>query len=397
MDTDYEYDSLFYDDFGNDTDGLPLNFTVDCPDSNLSMSINVSLSVLYYLIFLTGFLGNLFVIYVVGLKDDRGGRLVDKFVVNLALADLVFVLTLPLWAVSAGQDGRWDLGSGGDLLCKLSSYIIAVNRYSNIFFLTCMSVDRYLAVVKPVNSRRMRTGGCVRVTCAVVWLSSLVLGVPFLVYRRVEQHHKLGPSCVEDSSSDFFLCLTLVTVLFAFVFPVLIIVFCYSTIIIHLNQHCADFANASYRSRNRHRNSFRMVLCIIAAFIVSWLPFNVFKVILIVSRLSKTYLECGPPLWQRHGLVISCCLAFFNSCVNPAIYLFLDRHFRRRAAVLVRNCRGEPPLAHSLNSTVSESLGTMGGRNHGETRGQMLFKDLINRNHETDNGLCIVSTMENST
>lgn len=364
MDTDSENDSLFYDDFGNDTDGLPVNFTLYCPDSNLSISINVSLSVLYYLIFLTGFLGNLFVIYVVGLKGDRGGRLVDKFVVNLALADLIFVLTLPLWAVSAGQDGRWDLGTGGDLLCKLSSYVIAVNRYSNIFFLTCMSVDRYLAVVKPVNSRRMRTGGCVQVTCAVVWLSSLVLGVPFLVYRKVEQHYEHGPSCVEDSNSYFFLCLSLVTVLFAFVFPVLIIVFCYGTIIIHLNKHCADFANANPRSRGRHRHSFRMVLCIIAAFVVSWLPFNVFKVVLIVSRLSETDLECGPPLWQRHGLVISCCLAFFNSCVNPAIYLFLDRHFRRRAAVLVQSCRGEPTLAQSFNSTVSETLGTIGGRKH---------------------------------
>lgn len=364
MDINSEDDSLFYDDFGNETDGLPMNFTQDCLDSNLSISINISLSILYYFIFITGFLGNLFVICVVGLKGDRGGRLVDKFVVNLALADLVFVLTLPLWAVSAGQDGRWELGKGGDLLCKLSSYVIAVNRYSNIFFLTCMSVDRYLAVVKPVNSRRMRTGRCVRVTCAVVWLSSLVLGVPFLVYRRVEQHLEHGPSCVEDSSSYFFLCLSLLTVLFAFLFPVLIIVFCYSTIIIHLNKHCADFANANPRSRSRHRHSFRMVLCIIAAFVVSWLPFNVFKMVLIVTRLSETDLECGPPLWQRHGLVISCCLAFFNSCVNPAIYLLLDRHFRRRAAVLVQNCRGEPTLAQSFNSTVSESVGTMGGRKH---------------------------------
>lgn len=368
--------SGYYDVFENDTDELHLNVTLDCPDSNLRSSINISLSVLYYLIFLTGFSGNLFVIFVVGPKGDRGGRLVDKFVLNLAVADLVFVLTLPLWAISAGQDGRWELGTGGDLLCKLSSYVIAVNRYSNIFLLTCMSVDRYLAVVKPVDFRSIRSSGCVRVTCAAVWLSSLVLGLPFLVYRRVEQHPDHGPSCVEDSNSYFFLCLSLVTVLFAFVFPVLIIVFCYGTIIIHLNKHCADFAAANPRSRARHRHSFRMVLCIIVAFVISWLPFNVFKVVLIVSRLSEADLECGPPLWQRHGLVISCCLAFFNSCVNPAIYLFLDRHFRRRAAVLVQTCRADPKLAQSCDSTVSESVGTTGGRKHVETRCQMFLQDL---------------------
>lgn len=131
MDTYSDYESLLYDDFGNESEGLPLNLTLDCPDSNLSSSVSVSLSALYYLIFLTGFLGNLFVIYMVGLKGDRGGRLVDKFVANLALADLVFVLTLPIWAVSAGQEGRWEMGTGGDLLCKLSSCVIAVNLTSS--------------------------------------------------------------------------------------------------------------------------------------------------------------------------------------------------------------------------------------------------------------------------
>lgn len=357
--------SVYYGDLENDTDDLLLNLTLDCPDSSLR-GINVSLSVLYCLIFLTGFVGNLFVISVVGLKGSRGGRLVDKFVVNLAVADLVFVLTLPLWAASAGQDGRWDFGPLlGNLLCKLSSYVIAVNRYSNIFFLTCMSVDRYLAVVRSMDPRSLRSSGCVRVTCATVWLSSLVLGLPFLVYRRVERHHDDdGPSCVEDSNSYFFLCLSLVTVLFAFVLPVLIIVLCYGTIIIHLNKHCADYAAANPRSKARHRHSLKMVLCIIMAFVVSWLPFNVFKVVVIVSRLSETDLQCGPPLWQRHGLVVSSCLAFFNSCVNPAIYFFLDNHFRRRAAVLLQTCRGEPRLAQSCNSTASESTGTTGGRKY---------------------------------
>lgn len=181
-----------------------------------------------------------------------------------------------------------------------------------------------------------------RVTCSVVWLSSLVLGMPFLLYRRVEQHHDHRPFCVEDRNSYFFLYLSLVTVLFAFVFPLLIIVFCYSTIIIHLNKHYADFGSANPRSRHRQGHSFRMVLCIIAAFVVSWLPFNMFKVVLIVSQLIEAEPECGPPLLQKDGLVISCCLAFFNSCVNPAIYLFFDRHFRRWAAVLVQQCRGEP-------------------------------------------------------
>lgn len=132
--TDYlSYDDYNYTGYVSD-DGL-FNFSVpgDCIVSHLRGS-HIFLPILYYLIFFIGILGNLFVIIVVGSKGRKGGRLVDTFVVNLAMADLVFVLTLPLWAISTSQGGVWDFGYGGDLLCKLSSYIIAVNRFSNIFF-----------------------------------------------------------------------------------------------------------------------------------------------------------------------------------------------------------------------------------------------------------------------
>lgn len=359
------YDYYNYNDSVADNGSFDWNITVDCPSSHLH-GTNIFLPVLYYIIFFTGFLGNLLVISVVGHKDRRGGRLVDTFVINLALADLVFVLTLPLWAISASQNGYWDFGPTGDLLCKLSSYIIAVNRFSNIFFLTCMSVDRYLAVVKLMDSRYLRSSQCIRATCAAVWLSSLVLGIPSLVYRRVELFGD-GLSCVEDNNSYFFLGLSLAMALLTFIIPVLIIVLCYATIIMHLNKHCVAAANP--RSEARRRHSLKMVLSIIVAFVVSWLPFNIFKVIIIGSQLLKVDLNCGAPSWQRNGLLISCCLAFLNSCVNPAIYFFLDHHFRRRAKILFKTCIARPKLLQNQNSSASftnvgtsESFGTTGGR-----------------------------------
>ncbi|XP_029948673.1 probable G-protein coupled receptor 25 [Salarias fasciatus] len=348
-----DYDA--YTDYGyyyteNFTIG-PLNFSLDCQSTSLH-GAHVFLPLLYCLIFFTGFLGNLFVISVVGSKGGRGGRLVDTFVVNLALADLVFVLTLPLWAVSASQNGNWNFGPVGDLLCKLSSYVIAVNRFSNIFFLTCMSVDRYLAIVRLMDSKYLRSSRCVRATCAAVWAVSLVLGIPSLVYRSVEPSGD-EQSCVEDNGSDFFLGMSLTMALLTFVFPVLVIVLCYGTVIKHLEKHCAAAGNPRADARRRH--SLKMVLCIIAAFVASWLPFNVFKAIVIVSHLSGADLGCAA--WLRNGLELSCCLAFLNSCVNPFIYFFLDRHFRRRAALLYRSCGGKTKLHQSHNSSASFTNG----------------------------------------
>lgn len=364
--SDYpQYDYYNYTDILNDNESSPIIVTLDCPGSPL-LGSDIFLPVLYYLIFFTGFLGNLFVISVVGSKDRRRGRLVDTFVVNLALADLVFVLTLPLWAVSASQNGNWDFGVMANLLCKLSSYIIAVNRFSNIFFLTCMSFDRYLAVVRLMDSRYLRSSGCIQLTCVAVWISSLVLGIPSWMYRSVQQLSD-GPSCVEDNSSYFFLSLSLTTALLTFIFPVLIIMICYGTIIQHLNKHCASAANPRTEARRRH--SLKMVFSIIVAFVVSWLPLNIFKVIIVVSQLTNADLSCDTQAWQRNGLLVSCCLAFFNSCVNPAIYFFLDHHFRQRAQILYSRCRGKTKSLQSYNSSASftnagttESFGTTAGR-----------------------------------
>ncbi|XP_028302012.1 probable G-protein coupled receptor 25 [Gouania willdenowi] len=357
--TDYYPDYMYYYD---STDFGSLNVSQDCPTSHLQGSV-IFLPIVYFLIFLTGFVGNLLVILVLGCGRNRGdGRLVDTFVVNLALADLIFVLTLPLWAISSSQDHRWHFGPAGDLLCKLSSYIIAVNRLSNVFFLTCMSIDRYLAVVKVMDSRFLRSSWCVRTTCAIVWLVSLVIGVPSLVYRSVESSNH-GPSCVEDNQSTFFLVISLTLAILTFFFPLVIIVLAYGSIILRLNQHCKAAGSSRVSARRRH--SLKMVFCIVVAFIVSWLPFNIFKAIIVISQLSEVDFECD--VWQRDGLLIGCCLAFFNSCVNPAIYFFLDNHFRKRAGIFYNNCIGKTNLLQVYNSSSTNAgttdTSTVAGRN----------------------------------
>lgn len=310
--------------------------------------------------FFTGFLGNLLVIVVVGSKGRRRGRLVDTFVVNLALADLVFVFTLPVWAISANQRGHWNFGN---LLCKLSSYVIAVNRFSNIFFLTCMSVDRYLAVVRLMDSRFLRSSQCVRLTCAVVWLMSLVLGTPALVHRSVQMSNN-EPICLDNEQSSIFLVFSLTTVFLAFILPVLVILICYCSILTRLQKHCVSASNPRAEARRQH--SLKMVFTIIMAFVVSWLPFNIFQTILISFKLSNADLSCYHHSVLSHGLILSCCLAFLNSCINPCIYYFLDHHFRHRADHLWLACIDKNRVNPSCNSSTSftnnnstsESFGT---------------------------------------
>ncbi|XP_030634179.1 probable G-protein coupled receptor 25 [Chanos chanos] len=334
------------------------NYTHDYEETSSSSSpshlpwSHIYLPALYFLMFFVGVFGNFFVIVVMASKRKRSARLVDTFVLNLAVADLVFVLTLPLWAVSAGQHHLWPFG---DPLCKISSYIIAVNRFSNIFFLTCMSIDRYLAVVRLMDSRFLRSNQCMKLTCVLVWLTSLVLGIPSLVFRKVISQDE-ADRCQEDMESVLFQAVCLLTIVLTFMLPVFIILFCYGSILAQLRHHCKVTSNG--RAEARHRHSVKIVFTIITAFVVSWLPFNVFKCIWVISEIFKTEINMENKIVLSNGLILSSCLAFLNSCVNPVIYLLLDHHFRRRARNLCLFFLGRGGVTESYISSNSLSNGT---------------------------------------
>ncbi|KAA0707709.1 putative G-protein coupled receptor 25 [Triplophysa tibetana] len=318
-------------------------------ENNRLPSSNIYIPVLYFIMFFVGFSGNLFVIVVIGNRPRHNRRLVDTFVLNLAFADLVFVLNLPLWAVSASHNFEWPFG---EAMCKISSFIIAVNRFSNIFFLTCMSVDRYLAVVRLMDSHSLRSSNSLQITCSIVWIISFLLGIPSLVYRKIMVYQV----CSEDSASSFVQGMNILTIFLTFMLPVVILGLCYGSILVNLRRHFQSAANSRKGARQRH--SVKIVLTIILAFLISWLPFNVFKSIQVFFMISEREFGEDVEVLLYNGITVSCCLAFVNSCVNPAIYLILDKHFKHRAYILCLKCLGQRDTNQSNISSNSFSNGT---------------------------------------
>ncbi|XP_067387918.1 probable G-protein coupled receptor 25 [Emydura macquarii macquarii] len=289
-----------------------------CPPQDLAYTY-IYIPVLYFIAFFIGFTGNLFVIVLMAKK--RGSkRLVDTFVLNLAVADLVFVCTLPLWAMSAAHGNKWHFGEG---LCKFSSYIISVNRCSSILFLMGMSVERYLVVMKRVDSKSIGTKNCMIIACGCIWAVSLFLGIPSLIHRKLSPMQDTTGELCEDEDSITFQVLSLVLLILTFLLPLGVILFCYCSISFKLLNHVS--------LRKGTKNSLHIIFTIIGAFVGCWLPFNAFKAFLFFSSVfQEAVLSCSALMVLRWGLTISVCLAFLNSCINPIIYALMDRHFRRQ-------------------------------------------------------------------
>lgn len=109
--------------------------------------------------------------------------------------------------------------------------------------------------------------------------------------------------------------------IFAFVVPVLVITICYGLMILRLRS-VRLLSGSKEKDRNMRRIT-RMVLVVVAAFIICWTPIHIFIII-------KTLVEID----QRNPFVIASwhlCIAlgYTNSSLNPILYAFLDENFKR--------------------------------------------------------------------
>ncbi|NXT77694.1 GPR15 protein, partial [Zapornia atra] len=306
--------------------------------------MSVSLPILYATMFLVGIIGNSILIGALVFKQGVQ-RLIDIFIINLAASDFIFLITLPFWVYSEVLDGSWMLGS---FLCKASSYIISVNMYCSILLLTCMSADRYLAIIHPSFARRVRTRSCYKRICIGVWLLSFCLGIPTLLYRELKNEY--GKTyCTDKVVTEAEQITSLMLLILAFFFPLWSILTFYCTITKRLCMH--------YQRAGKHdkklRKSIKILFIVVAAFVISWVPFNLFKLMAISLGLLEQS-DCFPNTVAQVGMKVSSPLAFANSCANPFIYYWFDKYIRR--AMLRCLCPWAKPS--SSGSSNSDSLDT---------------------------------------
>lgn len=114
--TDYNYSGY---------DGYDDNSTCcgEVCDHQTSMGFEaIFIPILYSIAFVLGLMGNGLVVVVLCQKR-RAWSVTDVFVLHLSVADMLLLLTMPLWAVDAVSG--WHFGTG---FCKLSGALFRVGK-----------------------------------------------------------------------------------------------------------------------------------------------------------------------------------------------------------------------------------------------------------------------------
>ncbi|XP_029310761.1 leukotriene B4 receptor 1 [Cottoperca gobio] len=288
--------------------------------SSLGISTQVGIAILT-LAFVLGFPGNLFVVWTV-ICRVRKRSVTCLLVLNLGLADAFVLLGAPFFLRYLAGGQGWEFGSAA---CKLVHYLSSVNMYVSIYLICLMSMDRWLAVSRPFLSQRMRTKRSLLVLLLVVWVSAFILSLPMPFYRSNLKNPKANNSiyhCIPyhwNSVGHKVFQYTFETTM-ACIVPFTLINSCYSSLICRLK-------NAKFQRRGR---GSRLILMIICAFAIFWLPYHIVNVIEVIGLLwdKKSVLKAAGI--ARPNVTA---FAYFSSAVNPILYVFAGSSHIRQAGL----------------------------------------------------------------
>ncbi|XP_056624028.1 C-C chemokine receptor type 6-like [Triplophysa dalaica] len=301
---------------------------------------------IYSVICVLGLMGNLLVLITYALYK-KAKTMTDIYLVNVALADLLFVVALPL--IIYNERYNWDMGTWA---CKLLNGAYSINLYSSTLLLACISSDRYIAIVQARRSVKIRRRVQVysRLICTVIWLLALVLSLPTLIYyEQVEDMDVNECMLVYHSNNNAKVMKILIPstqMLMGFLVPLMVMMFCYSCIMVTL---------LKARNFQKHK-AVRVVLTVVFVFIFCHLPYNV--VLLLHTTKLFQIRDCKGERDTLMMLSISKSVAYLHCCLNPILYAFIGVKFRGHFYQILKNvsCLGHRYIYSRRNSQQTSDL-----------------------------------------
>uniref|UniRef100_UPI0037E821F5 C-X-C chemokine receptor type 4b n=1 Tax=Semicossyphus pulcher TaxID=241346 RepID=UPI0037E821F5 len=322
-----------FDMFDNSTDNtseesgdFDMDFQEPCGSALSSTFNKIFLPTVYGIIFILGIIGNGLVIVVMGYQK-KVKTITDKYRLHLSVADLMFVLTLPFWAVDAAS--TWYFGG---FLCVSVHSIYTVNLYSSVLILAFISLDRYLAVVRATNSQATRKLLANRVIYVGVWLPAAVLTVPDLVFARVHtgsSNFLLAKKIIcqriypQETSLIWKAAFRFQHILVGFILPGLVILVCYCIIIAKLSE--------GTKGQALKKKALKTTVILILCFFSCWLPYCVGIFLDTLMMLNVVFTSCELQQAVEKWISITEALAYFHCCLNPILYAFLGVKFKKSA------------------------------------------------------------------
>lgn len=281
--------------------------------------VRIIVASVLFMSFLIGTITNGFYLWILKFKMKKTVNTLLFF--HLILSYFMSAFTLPFVATTYLQNYHWSFGT---FMCKVINSTLSLGMFTSVFFLSAISIDRYLLVLHPVWSQLHRTPRGASIIILGVWISAGALSMPYLLFRVTHENSDRTVTCknnyavfsneesekMETLSQRIHLACFIGRFLVGFLLPFFVITFCYERI------------SNKVKTRGRHKSNkpFRVMVTAIISFFVCWMPYHIYQG-LTVTRNQSLFLQLS--------LILTLMTTSFNSLFSPTLYLFTGENFKK--------------------------------------------------------------------
>ncbi|XP_033119476.1 free fatty acid receptor 4-like [Anneissia japonica] len=278
-------------------------------------------------IFNVAIIGNVLVLMVVVI--DASMRTVTNYLVsNLALADIVFLLSVP-FVIATRITQSWEVGL---FACKSLFYIEFVSGFCSIWTMVIISFDRFRLIVQR-NKKRFTVHFVIKMMM-ILLVVALVGALPMFFNFDVIQIDdvticSLKPEWSSAGVIEIIYCVTVTSL--GVVVPLIIIAYTHRkirTTISENSQRVASMSSShvgSSQPQNIAKESpvLRMLVLLVWMFAIMWIP--VLLMILYIATSEHHRNEV-----PSHFFLVMWSMTAINCAVNPILYGILNENYKRK-------------------------------------------------------------------
>lgn len=280
-----------------------------------STSVRIVLSIFYMLIFTIAVPGNALALWAFCLQKSSSPSKV--FLRNLSVADICYVLILPMRIVYHLSGNYWPFG---DILCKLSGFLFYLNMYSSLYLMSFISLDRLLAVLLPLRSKSVRKPLHANIAVTILWVAVIMFMIPTLFSKN--NHSNSSSVCKKLYLENTTTPMALVSTVVAFAIPLTTIVISYILILLRLRRLTQQ------ETRPVKNKAVKVILLIMMNFLFSFLPYHMCRIIYIQSHLHG-HVAVATVSLERTNQITSA-LTCISGVLDPVMYFILNRAYRKK-------------------------------------------------------------------
>ncbi|KAM9743509.1 LOW QUALITY PROTEIN: tachykinin receptor 1a [Menidia menidia] len=286
-------------------------------------------------IVLVSVVGNATVMWIIA-AHPRMRTVTNYFLLNLAFAEASMSAFNTVVNFAYAVNNEWHFGPE---YCRFHNFFPIAAVFASIYSMTAIALDRYVAIIHPLQQRMSSTQ--TRVVLGVIWVLALLLAFPQYYYSTTVQLPGRVVCYIEwpeDGRVDLRKLYQVSLAVLVYFLPLLVMGVAYLVVGLTLwaGQIPGDSSDRYREQLLAKRKVVKMMMLVVLTFALCWLPYHVY---FLLQQFSPRILE--QPSAQQFYLSIMW-LAMSSTMYNPLIYCCLNDRFRAGFLRAFGWCPGVP-------------------------------------------------------